>query len=115
MKRIIFSLLSLLLVSTTALALESEDNATLIVKGNEAYQQGDYESASKYYLRAIKNNAGNGHIYYNLGNAYFRQGFYGRAIASYRRAKIQLPRDPDVIANLQLARDEDVDSIVRSI
>ncbi len=45
----------------------------------------------------------NGSVYYNLGNAYFRAGEYGRAIASYRKAKPYRPRDLYLDANLRQA------------
>ena len=45
----------------------------------------------------------NGAVYYNLGNAYFRAGEYGRAIAAYRKAKAYRPRDPYLEANLRQA------------
>ncbi len=38
-------------------------------------------------------------MYYNLGNAYFRAGEYGRSIAAYRKAKPYRPRDPYLEAN----------------
>jgi tetratricopeptide (TPR) repeat protein len=44
-----------------------------------------------------------GALYYNLGNAYFRAGEYGRAIAAYRKAKPYRPRDSYLEANLRHA------------
>jgi tetratricopeptide (TPR) repeat protein len=46
----------------------------------------------------------NGAVYYNLGNAYYRAGEFGRAILNYRKAKPFRPRDPLLEANLQQAR-----------
>ncbi len=45
----------------------------------------------------------NGIVYYNLGNAYYRAGDFGRAILKYRKAKLYRPRDPLLEANLQQA------------
>lgn len=45
----------------------------------------------------------NGAVYYNLGNAWFRAGQYGRAIAAYRKARAYRPRDPYLDANLRQA------------
>ncbi len=45
----------------------------------------------------------NGAVFYNLGNAYFRAGEYGRAIAAYRSALPYRPRDPYLDANLRQA------------
>src|SRR5262249_54460599 len=45
-------------------------------------------------------------VYFNLGNAWFKSGQLGRAIAAYRQAERLNPRDPDVRANLQFARNQ---------
>jgi tetratricopeptide (TPR) repeat protein len=45
----------------------------------------------------------NGAVYKNMGNAYFRAGEYGRAIAAYRKAKPYRPRDSYLEANLRQA------------
>jgi tetratricopeptide (TPR) repeat protein len=45
----------------------------------------------------------NGAVYYNLGNAYFRAGEFGRSIAAYRKARPYRPRDPYLEANLRQA------------
>ena len=45
-----------------------------------------------------------GVLLYDLGNAYYRGGKLGEAIAAYRQAQIYHPRDPYLAANLALAR-----------
>ena len=45
----------------------------------------------------------NGAVYYNLGNAYYRAGDFGRAILNYHKAKPYRPRDPLLEANLRQA------------
>ncbi|MCY2984505.1 MAG: tetratricopeptide repeat protein [Planctomycetota bacterium] len=45
----------------------------------------------------------NGAVYYNLGNAYFRAGDFGRAILNYRKAAPYRPSDSLLEANLQQA------------
>ena len=45
-------------------------------------------------------------VYFNLGNAWFKAGQFGRAICAWRRAQELAPRDPDVRANLQFARSQ---------
>jgi hypothetical protein len=53
-----------------------------------------------------------GPVYYNLGNAYLRNGELGRAIASYRRAQALDPRDQDLAANLDFARQSARDALL---
>src|SRR5205823_1595380 len=40
-------------------------------------------------------------LLFNLGNAFFKNGQVGRAIAAYREAEQIDPRDPDIRANLK--------------
>jgi tetratricopeptide (TPR) repeat protein len=63
----------------------------------------DYREAAALLESLLADGFRNGAVYYNLGNAYFRAGEYGRAIASYRKAKPYRPRDPYLEANLRQA------------
>ncbi len=44
-----------------------------------------------------------GQLLYNIGNTYFHLNDLGLAIAYYRRAEVQLPRNPRVLKNLATA------------
>jgi len=46
----------------------------------------------------------NGRLEYNLGNAYLQAGDTGRAILHYRRARLDVPGDPNLEYNLAAAR-----------
>jgi len=61
---------------------------------------GQFEQAVEAYEKLMIKHRDNGHILYNLGNAYYKSGHRGAAIAAYINAKQLLPRDPDVTANL---------------
>jgi uncharacterized protein YgiM (DUF1202 family) len=50
-------------------------------------------------------------LYYNLGNAYFKAGDFGRAVLNFRRAEQLAPRDADIEANLELARAQAIDQL----
>ncbi len=81
------------------------------VNANAAYEEGRYARAIALYERLLETGFENGHLHYNLGNAYLRNGELGRAIAAYRRARAFLPRDQDVRANLAFARKSARDAI----
>lgn len=81
------------------------------VNANAAYEQGSFERAIELYRRLLAAGVENGHVHYNLGNAYLRNGELGRAIASYRRSQAFLPRDQDVQANLDFARKSAKDAL----
>lgn len=68
-------------------------------KRTEAYR----EAARRYAEAAAE--ADNTYVLYDLGNALFRAGEFGRAIAAYRRAEILMPRHAGVRRNLAIARD----------
>ena len=73
---------------------------------NKLYNQGNYAAAANTYDQIIKSGSTGTTLYFNLGNAYFKAGQFGRAIAAYRQAEKLSPRDPDVRANLQFARNQ---------
>jgi hypothetical protein len=81
------------------------DPHTIFYQGNTAYKDGDYETAAREYERLLAAGFDSGAVEHNLGNAYFKRGEYGRAILAYERARVLLPRDADVAANLAYARE----------
>lgn len=83
----------------------------LFIEANAAYEGGDYGTAVELYRSLVERGRDDGHLHYNLGNAYLRNGELGRAIASYRRSWLRLPRDEDVRANLEFARQTTQDAL----
>ena len=81
------------------------------LEANAAYEENDYDRAVLLYGRLVEAGYDSGQLYYNLGNAYLRNGELGRSIASYRRAWLRLPRDEDVRANLEFARQTTQDAL----
>jgi hypothetical protein len=61
----------------------------------------DYRESAGLYESIVSDGFENGAVYYNLGNAWFRAGEYGRSILAYRKAKLYRPRDPYLDANLR--------------
>jgi tetratricopeptide (TPR) repeat protein len=77
--------------------------------GNQHYEAGEFVEAANVYETIIAAGIQDSALYYNLGNAYFKQGEVGRAILNYRRAQHLNPRDPDIADNLAIARSQTVD------
>ncbi len=94
------------LALTTALATPAvapEDVATA------AYRAGRYDTAQTLWhdeLRAAQASPERARLAYNIGNAAYRQGHVQEAVGWYTAALRLTPRDPDVWANLELARTE---------
>lgn len=80
-------------------------------QGNQHYTNGEYDQAITEYEKVIAAGYHSAALYYNLGNAYFRQGQLGQAIMNYIRARRLAPRDDDIRANLQFARQYTIDKI----
>jgi tetratricopeptide (TPR) repeat protein len=70
---------------------------------NKLYEEGKFAEAAAAYDRLVQADRVSPALYFNLGNAWFKSGHMGRAIAAYRRAEQLAPRDPDIRANLQFA------------
>ena len=73
---------------------------------NRLYEEGKFAEAVSAYEKLGQSGQVSAALYFNLGNAYFKSGQIGRAIAAYRQAEQLTPRDPDLRANLQFARNQ---------
>ena len=73
---------------------------------NKLYEEGKYADAAASYERLLQGGQVSAALFFNLGNAAFKSSQIGRAIAAYRQAERLAPRDPDVRANLQFARNQ---------
>jgi tetratricopeptide (TPR) repeat protein len=94
-------LLSLALWITNARA---ESFSDAFEKANKLYAEGQYEPAINTYSNLAQNGTVSASLYFNLGNACLKGGRLGLAVVYYQRALEISPRDPDIRANLQLAR-----------
>jgi tetratricopeptide (TPR) repeat protein len=95
----------------TRVQAQSEAWAAVFAHANRLYEEGRYEEAAAKYEEIVASGLQNGRVYYNLGNAYFKQEKLGLAILNYERAHRLMPRDEDIKANLAYARSQIVDKI----
>ncbi len=73
-------------------------------EGNIYYSKEDFKQAIADYEKALESGFESGPVYYNLGNAYFKQGSLGKAILNYLRAERLIPQDVDLKSNLNYTR-----------
>jgi len=99
-------------------SLTQEQIYDLFSQGKEFFRQANElaatnpREADSLYQKAILrfekivNEGGirNGRLFYNIGNAYFRQGQLGKAILYYKRAEKFIPTDSNLRQNLEYAR-----------
>jgi tetratricopeptide (TPR) repeat protein len=88
----------------TLLSARAADAPGSFAAGNQAYEQGKFAEATRHYRTVITNGANGSGVWFNLGNAAFKSGELGHAIAAYRRAEQITPRDSDLRANLHFVR-----------
>jgi len=79
---------------------------TEFAKANHEYAQGHFKEAIDGYETQARARQWSANVFYDLGNAYFRTGDFGRAILNYERALALERHHPEAAANLQIARDE---------
>ncbi len=76
---------------------------TAYQQGNTAYAQGQFSQAATAYESVRAEGLVHWVLYYNLGNAYYKAGDTGKAIANYLRAFRLQSNQRDVVFNLHLA------------
>ena len=97
---------ALLLAVLFPVLLRAEVPASAFDSANKLYEEGKFAEAAAGYAKLAQSGQASSALYFNLGNAFFKSGQIGRAIAAYRTAGLLTPRDPDVRANLQFARNQ---------
>jgi tetratricopeptide (TPR) repeat protein len=94
----------LLLLLFCANSVPAQPNpASLFSQANSEYQKGNYALAEQIYARILESGVENGPLYYNFGNACFKQKRLGKAIYYWEKALQKSPMDREVSENLELA------------
>lgn len=83
---------------------------TLFAQANANYAEGNYTEAVEQYKEVLAEQP-SAEVYYNLGNAYFKQGELSQSILAYERALRLKPTMKDAKHNLQFAQTRIVDNI----
>ncbi len=112
-----FLLMILALMAGTLGSHAGADVAGDFAAANKLYAEGKFADAANAYERAIQSAGSAGTasaaLYFNAGNAEFKLGHLGRAIAAYRHAALLTPRDSEVLGNLGFARNQVQGATVR--
>ena len=105
-------------------AQRSFSESGLFIQANEQYANGNYAEAVSLYQQCLtaqrsdsvggltaKRSYSEAVIYYNLGNALFKQGELSHAILAYERSLRLNPRDKDCKHNLAFAQAQIIDNV----
>ena len=69
----------------------------LFLDGIKDYRNGRYEDAIQKFSSVADGGVSNGKLFYNLGNAYLKNGDLGLALLWYERADKLIPNDVSTI------------------
>ena len=97
----------LLFISATAFST----NEQLVKDAKEAYDKGKYEQAIANYEKIISTGYTSSALYYNLGNAYYKNDRIGKAIYYYELAHKLEPTDENIKHNLTIVNKRTKDQI----
>lgn len=92
-------------------ALLADNQQVILSDANKSYTEGKYEDAIKAYESLVSQGYKSDVVYFNLGNAYYKQKNIPAAILNYERAALLNPGDEDINFNLELAHTFTVDRI----
>ncbi len=96
----------LLFISSLVLGASA---ATTAEQADSAYNREDYRGAIELYNKSIAEDGVSADIYYNLGNAHFRNDNNGKAILNYERALRLDPSHSDARTNLEYVKSKIAD------
>lgn len=97
---------SILLALTCAGKILAADVAADFSSANKLYAEGKFSDAANAYETILKTGAQSPALLFNAGNAEFKAGHLGQAIAAYRQAEQLAPRDAELRANLAFVRNQ---------
>jgi tetratricopeptide (TPR) repeat protein len=108
--KIIFTFLIALVFAGKIFAADlSSDFST----ANQFYAEGKFSDAANSYEKNLASGKVSPNLLFNYGNAEFKSGNLGKAIAAFRRAELLAPRDSEIRANLNFVRNQVQGATVR--
>tara|TARA_B100000579_G_scaffold426454_1_gene433713 strand:- start:2129 stop:2872 length:744 start_codon:yes stop_codon:yes gene_type:complete len=90
----------------------SQDIDEIFFNANSYYNSSEYLESIGLYESILAEGWESSNLYYNLGNAYYRQGMIGQSIWSYNKALSINPRNSDIKHNLEILNARIKDRIV---
>ncbi len=112
MKHLNKILILIVILSASCVSLyASGANDSTWIKGNDFYSLGEYDQAIEYYNKIEKSGNVSWRLFYNMGNAHYKQNDFAKAILYYERALKLNPKGSDILNNLEIAKLNTLDKI----
>lgn len=105
MKKFFTYIIAVMMVSSVF----AED--TRFTQANQFFTDAKYQEAITSYEDILNSGLESGRVYFNLGNAYYKNGNLPKAILNYERAQLMLPHDKDVKYNLEMVNTQISDKL----
>lgn len=109
--RKVVTVVTLLLSLGASMNIQAKDLDSLWTAGVQAYTDGKFSDASAAWTSIEESGQKSAKLYYNLGNAWFKQGNYPKAILNYERALRLDPSYSDARYNLEFTSNFVLDKI----
>ncbi|MGR3219108.1 MAG: tetratricopeptide repeat protein, partial [Candidatus Anammoxibacter sp.] len=94
-------------VKLFTLANEEYTTAQKLMSNKKIKEASDgFKKATGQYEELLKHGYINWQVYYNLANAFYRQGETGKAMLFYKKASKLMPRNSELNANIKLVKTE---------
>lgn len=94
-------LITLIAIVFTVNVYASEN--TIFEQANYAYEDGNFDTAIQLYDSLVQQDLISKELFYNLGNSYYKNQEYPKAILYYEKALKLSPGDEETMHNLKLA------------
>lgn len=92
-------------------SLFAQNNYDHFKKGNEFYNNGDFQEAIASYESIIESGEHSADLYFNLANAYYKMNQVAPSIFYYEKALQLAPTDQEIKNNLSYAQNMTIDDI----
>lgn len=107
--KLISNILPLLITLLSVFSAKADGVEDIMTASDSAYVADDFCQAIAGYNQVLSEGQSSSELYYNLGNAYYRNGNVGQAIVAYERALKLDPTNSDARFNLKFVKSTLVD------
>lgn len=107
--KLMFCFLAMMI--SPALVFAADNQQQQFELANKLYDKGQYKQAVEAYNQILGAGYQSASLYFNLGNAYYKDGEIPEALLNYEKARRLAPGDDDINFNIRVANSKTVDKI----